>query len=205
MAYDLDITCSCGEVRGTVSNVNPRSVNRLICHCDDCQAFARYSGRPQEELDANGGTEICQTSAGAVSFQTGEDKLAALKLSPKGILRWHTTCCRSTMCNTLAGRAMPFVGIMRNRLSPKADGVAFEDIVGPLRGRVHLKFATGVVQSIEPEEVSLFRQVPRMAKIMLKGWLRGDHKRSPFFDAEGNPLKTPILIALDQKACLYRT
>src|SRR4051812_39818162 len=51
--------CRCGRVRGTVTRAAPASVNRVICYCDDCQAFAHWLARA-DLLDAHGGTDIVQ-------------------------------------------------------------------------------------------------------------------------------------------------
>lgn len=46
------IRCDCGKLRGTL-NHNP-DINRCMCYCADCQAFARFLRREQEILDERG-------------------------------------------------------------------------------------------------------------------------------------------------------
>ena len=77
--------CSCGTVRGVARDVAPSTVNHCFCYCDDCQAFAHFLGRADEILDAHGGTEITQMSQANVVFTAGADKIAAMRLAPKGI------------------------------------------------------------------------------------------------------------------------
>jgi hypothetical protein len=45
MVGHIEIRCRCGEVRGIVADPSPRSVNRVVCYCDDCQAFLHQLGR----------------------------------------------------------------------------------------------------------------------------------------------------------------
>src|SRR5262249_7317195 len=32
-----ELHCRCGEVRGSITNPSPRTANRVVCYCDDCQ------------------------------------------------------------------------------------------------------------------------------------------------------------------------
>jgi hypothetical protein len=59
MSKNAALSCSCGDVRGLVTSVSPNTVNRVVCYCDDCQAFLHHLGRA-ELLDAQGGTDIIQ-------------------------------------------------------------------------------------------------------------------------------------------------
>src|SRR5439155_1113896 len=40
MPKEMELRCRCGEVVGRVENASPQKVNRVVCYCDDCQAFA---------------------------------------------------------------------------------------------------------------------------------------------------------------------
>ena len=64
---DLLLACACGRVSGLVSGASASTGTRAVCYCDDCQAFARHLGDADRVLDANGGTEVFQTSAARVS------------------------------------------------------------------------------------------------------------------------------------------
>jgi hypothetical protein len=35
MSRDVDVRCRCGEVRGRVESATSRTVNRVVCYCDD--------------------------------------------------------------------------------------------------------------------------------------------------------------------------
>jgi hypothetical protein len=135
MNPDVSFQCRCGEVRGTVAGASPRSVNRVVCYCDDCQAFAHHLGRA-DLLDAQGGTDIVQVAPAALSFRQGDDRVVGLRLSPKGLFRWYSNCCHTPMGNTLAP-AIPFIGIVAQ---------VFEDpdaAFGRVDARVQGKYAIG--------------------------------------------------------------
>ena len=66
--------CRCGKLAGEVDA--GAVVNRGICYCKDCQAFAYFLGAPARILDARGGTDIVQTSPQALTFTAGREQLA---------------------------------------------------------------------------------------------------------------------------------
>ncbi|MFX6869136.1 DUF6151 family protein, partial [Acinetobacter baumannii] len=79
-------------------------------YCDDCQAFAHRLGRA-DLLNAQGGSDIVQVAPAALTFVKGQNRIAGMRLTPKGLFRWHTTCCNTPVGNTL-GPAIPFVGLI---------------------------------------------------------------------------------------------
>lgn len=115
MSKNATLSCRCGEVRGLVASVSPHTVNRVVCYCDDCQAFLHHLGRA-ELLDAHGGTDIIQIAPASLSFVQGEKRIVGLRLGPKGLSRWYTSCCRTPVGNTV-GPAIPFVGIVATTCS----------------------------------------------------------------------------------------
>jgi hypothetical protein len=44
------LQCRCGTIQGHVDD--PRSANRALCYCRDCQAFAHFLGSPRATLKA---------------------------------------------------------------------------------------------------------------------------------------------------------
>src|SRR4051812_24670077 len=97
MKHAVRLECSCGGVTGTASNVSPRTGNRLICMCDDCQAYAHHLGRADDILDAYGGTDIFQLTPSQVVISSGRDRMRCVRLTDKGILRWYAGCCNTPM------------------------------------------------------------------------------------------------------------
>jgi hypothetical protein len=137
MGGQIEVRCRCGEVRGVVADPSSQTVNRVICYCDDCQAYAHQLGRA-DLLDAKGGSDIVQLAPAALSFTKGQDWIAGLRLTPKGLYRWHTRCCNTPVGNTL-GPAVPFVGIpVQSFDAPRPD-----DVFGVPMGAILGKYAVG--------------------------------------------------------------
>jgi len=65
MNMQAELRCRCGEVRAVVKDPSPKTVNRVICYCDDCQAFAHQLGR-SDLLDVHGGTDVVQVAPATV-------------------------------------------------------------------------------------------------------------------------------------------
>lgn len=204
MTDELVLQCSCGSVSGVVSGASPSAGNHVICHCDDCQAFARHLGHPEKVLDANGGTDIYQISAARVSFAKGRENLACVRLTPNGILRWHTTCCATPIGNTMATPKLPFVGLVHSCLGDSVGGTPREEVLGPIRGWAYLKFAIGDKSALKGKKQNLRAILSRFARIILVARLRGDHRRSAFFQPDGKaPIAVPRLLSEEERAEAY--
>jgi hypothetical protein len=136
-ATDLPLRCRCGTVRGVARDAAPSKTNHCFCYCDDCQAFVHFLGRADDIFDAHGGTEITQMSQANVGFTAGMDKIAAMRLTPYGLIRWYASCCGTPIGNTLGTSAMPFIGVIHAFIdAPSA-------ALGPIRGRGWAKSAKG--------------------------------------------------------------
>jgi hypothetical protein len=189
-ATDLALRCRCGTVRGVARAVDPSKVNHCFCYCDDCQAFTHFLGRQDDVLDAYGGTEITQMSQAEVGFTAGTDKVAAMRLTPSGLIRWYASCCRTPIGNTLGTSAMPFIGVVHAFIdAPSA-------ALGPIRGRAWAKRAKGGSAAVPKDGLPDLVMVARVLAKLLRWRLRGDHKRSAFFAAtSGKPLAEPRVLA----------
>jgi hypothetical protein len=108
LVASIELRCSCGQVRGTVRDVTPNTVNHCICYCSDCRAFVQHLGR-DELLTPGGGVRIVQVAPARVTLDA-RDKLACLRLTPKGMFRFYAACCRSPIANALSP-AWPFAGL----------------------------------------------------------------------------------------------
>ena len=122
MNASAELRCRCGEVRAVVTNPSPRTVNRVICYCDDCQAYAHRLGRA-DLLDSHGGTDIVQVAPASLAFVQGQDKIAGLRLSPKGLYRWYARCCNTPVGNTVSP-AIPFVGLVTQSFAGRVSTAA---------------------------------------------------------------------------------
>ena len=192
--FDLPLRCRCGAVRGLARDVVPSKINHCFCYCDDCQAFAHYLGRAGGVLDAHGGTEITQMSQANIGFSAGADKIAAVRLSPKGMIRWYASCCRTPIGNTMATTLMPFVGVIKAIIDAPAAAL------GPVRGRGFARSAKGGHGAVPNDGLPEILMIARVLAKVLRWRLRGDHKRSAFHDpATGKPLVEPHVLGAAER------
>jgi len=169
---------------------SPRTGNRLVCYCDDCQAFARDLGR-EDILDEHGGSDIFQTSSGCVEILAGGEALACVKQTSR-LLRWYARCCNTPIGNTLPWAQVPFVGLIHCCLDFESADLSKDAVLGPVRGVGFARYATGDPATLAADDRSPLRPLLRLLPIVARARLRGDHKRSPFFDPEtGEPVVPP--------------
>ena len=183
MADTRKLECTCGEVQWSIA-AQARGTH-LLCYCEDCQTYARALDNGASRLDSDGATEIFQTLPDNIRFEKGIDHVAPLRLSPKGILRWHATCCGTPIANTLPKPGIPFVGAV---LPPGIKGY------GPITARLstigtapHIK-ETGVLNA----QMSVIGR-------MLRGLVTGAGRKSPFFGKDGAPITAPRVMSLAER------
>lgn len=201
MAQDpkkLPLRCRCGHVRG-VANEAAQYGFRFVCYCRDCQAFARFLGRP-DVLDTAGGTDIVQMPVGLVKFTAGRDAVRCLQFSSK-VFRWYTDCCRTPIGNT-AGPRFPIVGLIHSFMSHDADGPSRDDVLGAPLCRIYARSAVGPLPPSAPAPLSL-GLIFRRASSLLGWWLRGLGRPTPFFDDHTNvQLSEPRVFTPGARAAL---
>lgn len=187
------IQCKCGAVRGQLEGIGSHC--RLICYCTDCRAFARFLGKAPEVLDKQGGTEIVQVAQQRLHFVQGEDRLAAVRLSDKGMLRWYTTCCATPIGNTMANPKAAFIGLIHSCLD---------------RGQMDKDFGTQVavlstgtaLGEPKPEQRGLLGVVARFLWILFSNNIAGGYRKSPLFNASGLPRVAPKILNAQELASL---
>jgi hypothetical protein len=194
---DLPLRCRCGAFRGVVRAIAPGRVNRVVCYCDDCQTFAHALGRA-DVLDPHGGSDIVQTSPARVEITAGADQLACLRLRAGGIARWHTRCCRTPIGNTLATARVPFIGLIRAGCLDADRNGPTEQAVGPVRGRIHARFARGDRKTLDAHDRVPLSMMAGLVRVILPARLRGDQRRSPFFRPTGEIAVTPRVLGADE-------
>jgi hypothetical protein len=189
MTQTADLGCRCGEVQGRVVNAYPATVNRVICYCDDCQAFLHHLGR-SELLDSHGGSDIVQVAPATVSYHLGTERIACLRLTKKGLYRFYSTCCKTPLGN-MVGTGVPFIGILANTFAAYATH-DLDNVIGTPIGGILGKFAVGT-----PPEGSDRLNVRILARAirMVLGWrLGGKAWPHPFFDSVTRAPKYPVSI-----------
>ena len=192
-AMNHPLQCRCGTLKGNVSSA--RGVNRCVCYCRDCQAFAHFLGRADEILDASGGTDVIQTRAANVVFTEGREALACMRLTPNGMLRWYSTCCNTPVGNTVASSKVSFVGLIHTCL--EGAGPALDDSFGPVQAYVNTQSAKGGGKS---SPLALVAVILRVMGIVARARVDGSYKRSPFFSPNtGAPVAAPKVLSPDER------
>ena len=91
-------------------------------------------------LNAQGGSDIVQVAPASLTFVKGQDRIAGVRLTPKGLFRYHTTCCNTPVGNTLSP-AIPFVGILVRAFG--TDRQRTDQVFGAPGGEIFGKCAIG--------------------------------------------------------------
>jgi Family of unknown function (DUF6151) len=182
------IQCRCGTLQGAIADA--RDVNRVVCYCRDCQAFAYFLGRAADVLDERGGSDIVQTLPRKLSFTRGQEALACMRLTPKGLLRWYARCCNTPIGNTLATPRVSFIGLLHSCL--ESDGKPLDEVFGPVRAWVNTKSARG---EPKPKVVGMGTAASWFVKTTLRARFNGDYSRTPLFHTDtGTPITSPRVL-----------
>lgn len=193
---NISLSCTCGKVKGIVTHVDPSSGNRVVCYCDDCQAFARYLNRTNDILNENGGTDIYQCPPANVTITEGAEHIRCMRLTAKGLHRWYTECCKTPIGNTLTA-GWPFIGLVHNFIGDEATRDAE---LGPIQGEVYAKFAKGPrAEELRNTRTPISLLVKTLLKVFI--WkLKGLNKPSPVFNADGKPVSEPVILDVTNKS-----
>jgi hypothetical protein len=191
---DVEVSCKCGNVHGVIRDASPNSANRVICYCDDCQAFAHHIERA-DLLDEHGGSDIVQFAPATLSFDRGTEHITGVRLNPKGLYRYYASCCKTPLGNTMTP-SIPFIGIVYEALRAPLD-----DAFGPVRARLQAQYAKG-----DPPGSVKTVNLPFMARTLrlILGWkLRGRARPHPFFKAKTNePIMALPVLSKDARDAL---
>ncbi|MEM6635622.1 MAG: DUF6151 family protein [Pseudomonadota bacterium] len=183
------LSCSCGQVRLDIAGSPPAGGVRLSCYCKDCRAFPTHLGATQI-LDDWGGVDLYQCPPDRLAIRAGAELLSALRLSPKGPLRWYATCCGTPLALTPATTALPFVSL-------SVAAIHGADL-GP---RTAVVFSEQALAGPEPapSNFGLSGVVLKLLRRVLAAYLTGKRKVTPFFDQTGNPISVPTVLSRDER------
>lgn len=183
------IQCKCGAVRGHLEGTGTSS--RLICYCTDCRAFARFLGQAAEVLDGQGGTEVVQVALPRLRLTQGLDRVAALRLSAKGMVRWYAACCNTPIGNTMASPKLGFIGLVHCALTrSRIDGD-----FGTTIALLNTKTALG---DKKPVQRGLPGVIARFLWIAFATRISGQNKRSQLFTGAGSPRVEPVVLSPEE-------
>lgn len=183
-----EFTCSCGKTGWRITD-GARPL-RVACHCADCQAFARHLGKT-ELLDASGGSELVVVRPRTLEITKGSENIRPLRLSPRGLFRWHTTCCNTPLANTPPDPKLAYVGLFT---APAQTQAGF----GPLAARINTAGTQPPVQG--------FGGYKTLARLMARiGWdrLAGTWKQNALFGPDRAPIAPPHVVSKEDRARAY--
>jgi hypothetical protein len=191
MAIDVPLRCSCGKLQGTGLGLSRKSGFRVVCFCNDCQAFARFLGR-SDITDARGGTELFQTAPSRLRLTAGADALCCVRLSAKGMHRWYCGECKTPVGNTLGPR-LPFVGMVRSFIDWASAGSSPDAALGE---PAVYGFPDAALGGPPPEARNKSEPwyIARIVSSLGKWWLTGAGQPSPFFDAKTRAPRASVQI-----------
>jgi len=189
MSEDIELGCRCGEIHGWAKGAEPKAAYRVVCYCDDCQAFLHHLGRA-ELLDEHGGTDVVQVPPRMIAYDRGFNHIVAMRLTEKGMYRWYADCCKTPLGNTLSP-AVPFIG-MPLEVFRGSDACRLDEVFGKVRGRALGKWAIG-----GPPAGSAgfpFRMIIHaFAKVL--GWkLSGKSWPHPYFDQDSRQPRYSVTV-----------
>jgi hypothetical protein len=188
MGQIAELRCRCGEVHGRVANASPATANRMICYCEDCQAYLHQLGRA-DLLDEHGGTDIVQVAPASLELDRGAERIVGLRLSPKGLYRFYASCCKTPLGNTFSP-GVPFVGIVAQAFDGGAEkcGAIFGAPIGAVRGQQ-------AVGAPPPGSTRVNWTLIGRALKLVVGWrLRGEGWPHPYFDRATRKPTRPLTI-----------
>jgi hypothetical protein len=188
-----DLACRCGAVRGFVER--DARANHMVCYCADCQDYAHILARP-DILDERGGTEVVQTMPKFVTVTQGADRLACLRMTEKGPLRWCASCCNTPIGNTALTHRIAFVGLVAACLT----GRPVEETFGPV---AMWGCTAGAKGAPKPPETSMRKIMARIVPRTIVARLDGSYRKTPFFDVEtGRAVAEPRLVGPEERVRL---
>jgi len=190
----MQIQCDCGKFRAELTQFPKNTPGRLICYCDDCQAFLHYLKR-SDLLDENGGTEIIPAYPADIKIVAGKDVVKCVRLHSKGMYRFFTSCCLTPIANTDPMR--PWAGI-NQRMYVTKDPTLLARELGPVKARIMGKYAKGTPPAGTPQTFD-FKGMVTVMPFIIKGKLLGKAKHSPFFD-NGEAIVVPKVLTAEERS-----
>ncbi len=201
----LDFQCQCGAVEGVVHESAPPSGRRLVCHCNDCQAFAHYLGKEKQMLDDHAGTHVYQMDSSKFEISKGQDKLACVTVTGGPLLRWYCATCKTPIANTLSSTRFPFLSLILSGFDQEKTNAVLGSSVE------HVAIPSGVGDLGKVKTAGMASMLWQLLVRVIKARFNPELKKSPLFDdITGEPLAKPIKLEpaerlmIDEKADIYR-
>ncbi len=183
---NVPLKCACGKVQGLAKNVAPKTGNRIVCHCTDCQNFAQYL-KSSTTLDEHGGTDIFQMPLNGVEITQGKEHIQCIRWNKKGLFRWYADCCKTPMGNTMSSK-VAFIGVIHDFMD---DAKSRDENLGPVRAYVMIPKEP----TPKRKATSMLKAGPQIILKLITWKLKGLNKPSSFFEEDGTPIATPKIMS----------
>ncbi len=198
----IPLRCECSTVEGFIE-IKPKGGNNIVCHCDDCQAFAKYLGREDVILTKNLGTELFQVTPNQLHITKGKDSLACMKLKPKGLCRWYTNCCKTPVANTINGK-MAFNGVYHRFIEFESMEIPKEEALGAVQTYCMTQYGQGEFPKNSHLKYPISATL-KIIKMLLGGLIFGTNRPNQFFDEVTlMPISKPTVLSLLEREELSR-
>lgn len=145
----------------------------------------------------NGGAEMVFVLPGRISISDGQHHLKALRMTPKGALRWYAGCCGRPM-----GNMLPVNKIRLSNLPLSAfEGASAAAQLGPLIGS--LNSADAPEEASPPQDFGRGRVTRRVAFQNVLASLGLAPRANLYFDPQGKPAVPVHKLTDAERAAAY--
>ena len=181
---DIKLSCSCWKIEGIAHSISPNNGNRIVCHCTDCQNFAKFLGNKESILDDYNGTDIFQMPLSKIEITQGKEYVKCMRITEKWLYRWYSSCCKTPIGNTMSAK-MNFMWVIHNFMNIKNR----DEILGWINAYSFLK-----EEFNDRKPTPVFKILPRMFYEIICWRFQKKDKISDFFNEKGEPISKPEVL-----------
>lgn len=185
---DLAFSCRCGGVTGRIRDAGPHlgQGTHVHCRCWSCRTAHLHIGEPDPAPE---GVDLYQTDPARLVIDSGQDKLAVFRVTPRGaVYRYYATCCKSALFTCATKPWMPVMSVATKRLADPA-------AIGPSRATAFIPKPGGGyrTQGAVPLVWGVFARWPHFLR-------KGGARHHPLFDAAGAPIAPVHVMTSTERA-----
>jgi hypothetical protein len=181
--------------------MKPKGGNNIVCHCDDCQSFAKFLGSTDKILTKNLGTELFQITPNKLKITKGKELLECMQLSPKGLKRWYTSCCKTPVANTINAK-IAFNGVFHRFIDFQSSNVHKEKVLGEVLTYCMSRYAQGELPNNSHPKYPLGVTL-KIIKMILSGFILKTNMPNQFFHKDTlEPISKPSILTKAEREAL---
>lgn len=185
---DIRFSCNCGQLSGHLADASPQTTVRARCFCSTCRAAEVYHDQPDP---GENGVDLVMVDPAKLSFDQGREHVAAIRIFPKGPLRWYAACCGARLFNTAGSARFVFITV-------SADRIAESERLGPEQARAFVKQSNGKRKHEHGGRLFL----PMLGR-SLSRFVTGRWRDNPLFDPQtGKPIAKPQILTREERAAI---